>query len=464
MFFKRIFTPGLAINTYLIGDKKTKKCAVIDPTRHVVPLIVEAQNAGLDITDIMESHVHADFVSGAKELKHQLNEKPRIYCSGMGGEKWIPSYADVIVMEGTEVRLGDLRLQAIHTPGHTPEHVIWVCYDESRSTVDPWFAFTGDSLFVGSVGRPDLLGEGELSVLGPQLYHTLFDVLALLPDFTEIFPAHGEGSLCGKALKSRDTSTLGYERRHNSSFKKEDEGEWLRRLQQNMPFAPPYFQRMKKVNVEGAPLLNTLKLMNWSRDKGPSLEGLFLVDIRLPELFAGSHVEGSINIPYGPSFSLWTGWMIPAKTPIGLVTENFHVYVEAAEQLRLMGFDQEIWVIPLDEEQKNESCTFSTFPMAEVGELSDKLSAGEGIYVLDVRSSDEWAEGHLPQAHHIELSTILGRMDELPKDQMIALLCQSGQRASLAASLLRKNGFLQVCNIHGGMQAWKQAGKEISKE
>jgi len=238
MFFQRLFTPGLSINSYLLGDEKTKRCVVVDPTRHVFPLIVQAQQAGLDITDILETHVHADYVSGSKELKHQLNEKPCIYASGEGGEQWIPSYADVVVENGRTLNIGDLRLEAMHTPGHTPEHVIWVCYDASRSSCTPWFAFTGDCLFVGSIGRPDLLGKEEMATLAPQLYQTLFERLAPLPDFLEILPSHGQGSLCGQSLNGRATSTLGFERLFNPYFKKESQEQWISQLEQGLPPHP----------------------------------------------------------------------------------------------------------------------------------------------------------------------------------------------------------------------------------
>ena len=253
MFFQRIFTPGLAINTYLIGDEKSKRCAAIDPTRHVVPLIIQAQNAGLEITDILETHVHADFVSGSRELKHQLNDKPRIFASGLGGAKWIPAYADTVVVKDTKIQMGDLRLEAIHTPGHTREHLMWVCYDESRSQKSPWFAFTGDCVFVGSIGRPDLLGKEEMDALAPQLYKTIFETLAPFPDFLEIFPCHGEGSLCGKALKSRATSTLGFERLYNIYFKIEREVDWINRLKKEWMPAPDYFKRLKLLNVQAPP-------------------------------------------------------------------------------------------------------------------------------------------------------------------------------------------------------------------
>jgi hydroxyacylglutathione hydrolase len=464
MFFQRIVTPGLAINSYLLGDEKSKRCVVIDPTRHVVPFIIQAQNAGLDITDILETHVHADYVSGAKELKHQLNEKPLIYASGMGGEKWIPHYADIIVQNGTQIKFGDLRLEAVYTPGHTPEHLIWMCYDESRCATTPWFVFTGDCLFVGSIGRPDLLGKEEMATLAPQLYKTVFEVLAPLPDFLEIFPAHGEGSLCGKALKSRATSTIGYERLYNPYFKKEPIEKWINHLQKDLSPVPHYFQRLKKLNVEGPPLLSSLKTKIWKQKEGSDLKNLFLIDVRHPELFAASHIQGSLNIPFVHSFCQWAGWMLPADTPIGLVIENTHVYSEVVDNLRLMGFDQDVWVIQLGDNPQDVPCSFSSFPILEIDELAKQQPAFDSLYVLDVRTPEEWRAGHIPGSHHLELNQLEKGLKQLPRNQAIALLCRSGQRASLAASLLQKHGFSSVMNIRGGMQAWKQAGLPLKQE
>lgn len=462
MFFQRVFTPGLSINSYLLGDEKSKRCIVIDPTRHVIPYIIQAQNAGLDITDILETHVHADYVSGSKELKHQLNEKPRIYASGMGGDRWIPAYVDVVVRQGTQLKIGDIRLDAVHTPGHTPEHVIWICYDESRSSSTPWFAFTGDCLFVGSVGRPDLLGKEEMSILAPHLYNTVFEVLASLPDFLEILPGHGEGTLCGKGPKSRSTSTIGFEKLFNPYFQKISKEKWIDRLQKEVLPIPPYFPRLKKLNIEGPPLLSSLKVEIWNQnEQGASLDELFLLDIRHTELFATSHIKGSLNIPLSHSFSQWAGYMVPVNMPIGLIVEKTRIYSEAVDQLRLMGFDQEIWVIQLETDRQDLPCSFSSFPIMEVEELAKQQPKFESLYVLDVRTGEEWSSGHIPGAHHVELNHLVNSIDQLPKNQSIALVCRSGQRASLAASLLRKNGFSSVINIRGGMQAWKQAGLPI---
>ena len=461
MFFHRIYTAGLSIYSYLLGDETTKRCIVIDPVRNVVPYIIHAQNGGYDITDILETHVHADFVSGSRELKHQLNEKPRIHASGMGGKGWMPAYADEIVQNGSELKIGQLRLKPVHTPGHTAEHIIWICFDDSRNSNQPWFAFTGDCLFVGSIGRPDLLGK-EAMILAPQLYHTLFDVLAALPDFMEIFPSHGEGSLCGKSLKTRGSSSLGYERLCNPYLKRESEKEWIEKVDKDLLPPPPYFQRMKKINVAGAPLLNTLKTSKWKMGTPSSqLDKLFLLDTRLPDTFAISHIKASINIPVSPTFAQWAGWMLPEKGPIGLIVENPHAATELIDLLRLMGFDQEISIIHFAEVE-NSDYTFVSFPMMDVHELAKQMPSFASLFLVDVRTPEEWSAGHIPGSHHIELLDLEKSQHQLPKNQLIAFICRSGHRASLAASLLEIAGF-PVANIQGGMEAWTHSDLPIKK-
>lgn len=464
MLIQRIDFPCLSIHSYMVGDEKTKRYAVIDPTRHVVPFIIQAQNDGFDITDIVETHVHADFVSGAKELKHQLNEKPRIYASGMGGEEWIPSYADVVVRAGTKIQIGNLRLESMHTPGHTPEHIIWVCFDETRSAETPWLVFTGDCLFVGSVGRPDLLGQNEVSKLSKQLYHSLFDTLGLLPDFVEIFPSHGAGSLCGKSLNGQASSTLGYERLFNPYFKKESEDKWITHVMSELPPAPSYFHRLKKLNVEGPLLLNSLKVLNWeSKRDDPKLDDLFLLDIRHLECFAASHLKGSLNIPPSQSFCLWAGWMLPDHQPIGLIVQNAHAVSEVVEQFRIMGFDQEAWIIQFDESNPVFSYLLGSFPLIDVDHFSTSRNESLLPSFLDVRTPVEWRSGHIEGAYHIPLEELEGALDKLPREKPIVCVCKSGSRASLAASLLMKHGFPSVMNLQGGMQAWKQAGLPLSR-
>ncbi|WP_068470973.1 MBL fold metallo-hydrolase [Candidatus Protochlamydia phocaeensis] len=455
MFFQRIFTPGLSIYSYLIGDEKTKRCAVLDPTRLVAPYILAAENAGLTITDIMETHVHADFVSGAKELKDQLNGKPCIHASGLGGKEWIPAYADHIVAQGDQVKLGSIRLSVLHTPGHTPEHIMWTVYDDTRSAIVPWFTFSGDCLFVGSVGRPDLLGPEHFNTLAKQQYHSLFKTLAPLPDFMEIFPSHGAGSLCGKSLSGFATSTLGYERKCNPYLQRQSEEQWVQTVKSEALPIPPYFKRLKKINVEGPSLLRDLTVKAVKEQK--ELEGMFLLDVRHPEHFARCYLEGAINIPLTSSFCQWAGWLVPEAVPLAIITGRENRISEVIDQLRLIGFDQPIYTFAMKEEEECTAQHLSCFAYISAEDLMQRQKENEAnVYILDVRTPAEWNAGHIPTAHHIELNKLYECMHHIPHDCLVVALCRTGFRASTAASLLKKYGFSQVANVKGGMQAWEQ--------
>jgi hydroxyacylglutathione hydrolase len=238
---------------------------------------------------------------------------------------------------------------------------------------------------------------------------------------------------------------------------------WVEKVDKDLLPAPPYFQRMKKINVAGAPLLNTLKTSKWEKGTAsPQLDSLFLLDARLPDSFAMSHIKGSINIPITPTFAQWAGWMLPEKGPIGLIVENPHAATELIDLLRLMGFDQEIWIIHFAEIE-NSNLTFATFPMMDVHALAKQQPSFESLYLVDVRTQEEWSSGHIPGSHHIELSALDKSYGKLPKNKPIALICRSGQRASLAASMLEKLGF-PVVNIQGGMEAWTHSGLPTKKE
>src|SRR5262245_34987712 len=309
MILHSFYLSGLAVNTYMIGDEVTRQVAIIDPTMDFEPYIRFALDHRYQITNILETHVHADFVSGSQALKRRLDGNPIIHCSSEGGPQWLPAYADKKVKTGDTIRLGSVRLQALHTPGHTPEHLIWIVYDETRSQEAPCLAFTGDLLFVGSVGRPDLLGQDEILALSHQLYHSLFVDLAALPDYVEIYPAHGAGSLCGKALSARPTSTLGYERLFNTSLKKLPVEQWVQNLLCDMPAAPAHFARLKQINGQGA-------------EMSISAHDLLYLDVRPPEVFAQGHIRGSINIPLMAAFCNWVGTLVPGQTPLVIVAND----------------------------------------------------------------------------------------------------------------------------------------------
>jgi len=464
VFFHQRFVPGLAIASYMVGDEKTKEVVVIDPTRDVDPYVDTAKAEGLHITHVLETHVHADYVSGSAELKARLGGKPQVVCSGMGGGEWTPPYADVVAKDGDEVKLGGIRLRAMHTPGHTPEHVAWVLYDDSRSKDTPWLAFTGDFVFVGDVGRPDLLGSEQQKELAHRLYHSVFQRLPSLPDFTEIFPGHGAGSLCGKAIGSRRSSTLGFERRFNPSLQSADEAQWTQNLLKDMPLAPPYFRRMKQVNSKGPAILGHefpgQKRFTAKEIHARLCEHCLVVDVRPKEAFAAAHVPGSINIPLGPNLPSWAGWVLPYDKHLAIVAGSPSEVPEVVTHLLRVGLDD----IPGYMEDGIEGWENHGFPLSKLEtisaqELAMRMKSGgaERPLVLDVRTSGEWNGGHIDGAMHVHGGVLKDRLADIPKDRPVAVICGTGYRGSIAASFLKSHGYEQVANVLGGMSAWRGA-------
>jgi hydroxyacylglutathione hydrolase len=463
VFLHQRFLPGLAIYSYMVGDERTKECAVIDPTRDVDYFIERANQEGLRITRVLETHVHADFVSGARELKARLGDEPAIACSGMGGKTWTPPYADDVLGDGDEIRLGTVRLQAVHTPGHTPEHITYVLFDESRSRDTPWLLFSGDFVFVGDVGRPDLLGDEARRELAHQLYQSVFDTLPSYPDFTEVCPGHGAGSLCGKAIGSRSASTLGYERRFNASLAAAPEEVWVRRLLDGMPVAPPYFRRMKRVNAEGPRLLGGTspagKRYSAQHVYAQVCEHCLILDVRTKEAFASSHIPGAISIPLGDALPTWAGWVLPYDRPTLIILDDPADMSQVVTHLIRVGFDDIRGYLEggMDAWQ-NAGYETARLGTTSVHELERRLSVGERVFVLDVRSDSEWNAGHIAGAHHIHGGLMQERLGEVPRDRPVAVVCGSGYRASIAASFLRREGYERVENVLGGMSAWQAAG------
>ena len=465
MFLHHRFVPGLAIHSYIVGDERTKQCAVIDPTRDVDDYVSIAKAEGLHIAHILETHVHADFVSGARELKDRLLGKPQVHASSLGGKAWLPPYADHAVTDGHEFRMGSLRLRAVHTPGHTPEHIIWALFDETRSASEPWLAFTGDFLFVGDVGRPDLYGEEAKLQLAKQLYNSVFSVLPKFSDFTEIFPGHGAGSLCGKAIGSRTSSTIGYERKFNASLQGRTEQDWIESLMRGMPIYPRYFRRMKKVNAEGPKIVGRerpgQRRFGAEEVHARVCERCLIVDVRSKESFAAAHIPGAINIPFGQNLPTWAGWVLPYDHPTLLIADDPSLVDETVTHLLRVGFDDVQGYleggVPAWEER---GYAISQLESLTVHMLAERLKRPERDrpFVLDVRTEREWDAGHIADAHHIHGGLLQERMDEVPRDRDIAVICGSGYRGSIAASFLKRAGYVNVSNVLGGMTAWNAAG------
>lgn len=459
MIFNRWTIPGLAIHSYIVGDEESKECVVIDPVRNVEEYVDFSKEHGLQITHIVETHVHADFVSGSKELKAALNGKPLIHCSGMGGNDWVPSYADQVVQEGDDIELGSLSLKIVHTPGHTPEHVMWVLYENGEVRT----LFSGDFLFVGAVGRPDLLGKEEMDKLSHQLYHTVFEKLEPYPDQTEVCPAHGAGSLCGKSLGFNPSSMLGVERLHNPSLQKRPEQEWVDALMNEMPPIPKYFPRMKKINVVGADLVGHCKpgreAFSTPAVKEWMEKGALVLDVRSKEAFSEVHLPGSVNIPYSHQISTWAGWLFNEKQPIVLLLDEEKQLDHVIDALLCVGFDQILGYLDGGITAWKEH-GFPTVSMnvQTVDLLHKKMQLEPIPYVLDVRTEGEWKQGHIKGSHHIHGGLVAEHLHELPKDQPISVVCRSGFRASIVSSLLMRHGFSEVSNIFGGVRAWKERG------
>lgn len=438
MTIHSIETPGLAIFTYVIVDDATHKALVIDPTRDVSPILQILQQNQAKLATILETHVHADFVSGAKELQSQFKDKPMIGASIMGGKAWFPKYANHEIHDQDTLECGSLRLQAIHTPGHTPEHLIYILND-------PKVAFTGDFLFPGSIGRPDLLGDAQLSTLALDLYNSVFSILPQLDENLIIKPAHGTGSLCAKAIAKEKNSTLKKEKETNLTLQKKDPETWIHDLLQGMPKAPTYFSIVKKLNLLGVPLLKDIPTQKSNEE--------YLLDVRSQESFAKGHIKDSINIPFGTSFYRWMGEFIPYDKRIVIIAETPQDGQKAKEALQLIGIDN---VIISENKQFDAS-----FPMLNVHELAKELNS---IEVIDVRTDEEWMNGHIPKAKHYEINRFEKYIEKLPHDKNLAFICGSGYRASIATSLAKKAGLTKVSNVQGGMQAWTEAKLPLAKD
>ncbi|MBS4167949.1 MBL fold metallo-hydrolase [Parachlamydia sp. AcF125] len=455
MKIKKSENPNLSIHTYLIIDEETQQAAVVDPARNIEPLLALIEEEKVQVTYILETHVHADFVSGAKELKHHLQKKPVIVCSGLGGEEWQPRYADRLIAKDREIlNLGHLALQAWYVPGHTPEHIMWLILKQDS----PLAVFSGDFLLGGSLGRPDLLGQSKLFELAKLLYQSAFHVLRDLPDHLPVYPAHGAGSFCGKNIADKSLLILGEEKRTNPHLIPQAEEMWIKQLLEGMPPAPSYFSRLKQLNVKGADLIQSLVPPRRLEAQELHSPGLVVVDLRDQEAFAQSFVKGSINIPFGLSFTKWAAEILLADSPLALVTPDIETCVQALKLLRLIGLDHVIGYMMWQEELLAPSMKDS-FPLM----LPQNVHFNPNEPIIDVRTREEWDQGHIAGALHIPLALFAKEELELSPDKPLLMICGSGYRSSIAASLAKRKGFIHLASIKGGMQAWKKALLPIIK-
>ncbi|HLZ93055.1 MAG TPA: MBL fold metallo-hydrolase [Candidatus Acidoferrum sp.] len=455
MYLHKFEVPGLAHNSYLLSSQG--KAVLVDPKRDVDTYVQYASAHNLSITHILETHIHADYASGARELAQATGGE--LWLSGHDhGEEYSYAFPHHGFHDGEELKAGSMRLAALHTPGHTPEHLSFVVYDDQRSSEVPMALLSGDFVFVGSLGRPDLLGDGAKKRLASELFRSVHQRLAGLPDGIELHPAHGAGSLCGSGMSERQQSTLGYERACNPFFKELSAAEFAQKILGSVPPLPDYYKRMKRMNAQGPKLLGTIpgntSIGVQSFKEHANQTDSVVLDLRRPEAFGGAHIPGSYNIGAGQNLSMWAAWVLPYDRSIFLVGEESTDYEQAARSLVRVGLDEvrgylkggmAAWI----EAGLNQA----HIPQISVEELHSRT---DRPFVLDVTSDGEWNSGHIEGAKHIMAGDVAENAGSLPGDREIHLICGSGYRSSIAASVLRKAGVSKIVNVVGGMGAWKR--------
>jgi len=453
MLLHQFEVPGLAQYSYIIASEK--QAIVVDPQRDIEEYLKFAEEKDLHITHVLETHIHADFASGAFALAQKTNAE--LWLSAYDeGQEYQYEFDHHAFHDNEELNIGDLRIVAMHTPGHTPEHLSFLIFEKSRCG-QPLALLSGDFLFVGSLGRPDLLGEEAKQSLAGELYESVHIKIAALPDGTSILPGHGAGSLCGAGMTERPWSTLGYERHCNIFMAQDSKKEFIEKILRSVPQFPKYYKRMKALNAKGAPSLTALT-------SGPKLtvtefreciaeNDAVILDVRTPDSFGGAHIPGAFNIGTGPNLSLWSGWVLPYDKPIYLAGDAHTNMGEVRRSLIRVGHDDirgtlkggmDAWIA--------EGFEQAHLPQISVGELNERLP--HNAFVLDVRSPKEWDAGHIVGAMHIPGGDLCQRLAEVPKKSQIHVICGSGYRSSIAASILSRSDFDEVVNVIGGMTAW----------
>ena len=467
MIVRRFFDEKLAQASYLVACDHSKLALVVDPNRNVAQYIEAAARDNFRIIAVTETHIHADFVSGARELSQRT--AAQLYLSDAGTPDWKYKYAKEsgaeLLTDGSTFSIGDVRIEAIHTPGHTPEHMTFLVTDTAVAD-EPMGALTGDFIFVGDVGRPDLLEraagfEGTMEAGARQLFASLRN-FRTYPDYLQLWPGHGAGSACGKALGAMAQSTLGYEKLFNWALAETDEEKFVQEVLSGQPEPPAYFAIMKGVNRDGPPV--------GAPEIPPEIEQAELldalarednvVDTRTIADFAAGHLRGSINIPRNKSFLNWAGALLDYDADTWFIAPaGESARKDLATDLSLIGFSRVNGVFPSDAVASLLSSA-DTLPTDQVS--IDDVKGRNDIAVLDVRGRGEYAEGHIPGAVNIPLAELQRRLDEVPEGQ-VAVHCQGGSRAAMAASILQRSGRDDIANMSGGFSEWQRSGNPVER-
>lgn len=471
MLIRRFYNDQLAQASYLIGCAESGEGLIVDPNRDLDQYLRAAKEEGLRISHVTETHIHADFLSGARELAARAGAK--LLLSGEGGPDWLYGFAEAdgaeLLRDGDRFMVGHVRIDVLHTPGHTPEHLTFIVTDTATAD-QPMGACTGDFIFVGDVGRPDLLERaagvaGTMEAGARQLYASL-QRMKQYPDWLQIWPGHGAGSACGKALGAVPQSTLGYERLFNWGLAAADEESFVAGVLSGQPAPPPYFANMKRLNRAGPPARRSgpVPLLEAAADIADvARRGALVIDLRAANAFAAGHLPATISIPLNRSFVSWAGWLVPYDRDIYLIADGRQL-AEAVNDLALIGLDRIAAALPAAELDRYLAAggKLVSTPQMDVAELAAQLTNGKPT-IVDVRAASEWSAGHLPGVVNIPLGELAARLGELPREAPIVVQCQGGGRSAIGASILAANGFSNVANLTGGFRAWAAAGNPVEK-
>ena len=473
MIVKRFYDEKLSQASYLIGCGRSGDAIVIDANRDSAQYIRAAEAEKVKITHVTETHIHADYVSGTRELAAATGAK--MYLSAEGGPDWQYAFAKAdgatLLHDRDTIRVGNVVLTALHTPGHTPEHMTFLVTDTAAAD-EPIAAVTGDFVFVGDVGRPDLLEKaagvaGTMDAAARTLFASLQKFKNEQPDWLQIWPGHGAGSACGKGLSAVPHSTVGYERRFNWAFDIDDEEQFVAAVLEGQPDPPKYFAQMKRINKEGPPVLGGFHEPKQlpAEELGRTLDANALViDTRPALVFARGHVPGTINIPIGKSFNTWAGWLVPYDRNFYLIADDAHA-AEAVRDLAMIGLDRVVGYFPSFAVAMWASGgrRLDTVAQEDSSRLAARMKTGR-VSVVDVRARSEWEAGHIPGVPNIPLGQLAERLAELPADRPLVVQCQSGARSAIAASVLQAHGVKDVVNLTGGFVGWEAAGNPVERE
>lgn len=463
MIFKQFYLPCLAHASYLIGDETTGTAAVVDPQRDIDQYIAFASEHGLKIKHVFLTHLHADFVAGHLELRDRVGAT--IYL----GSTAKTAYAFTPLHDGGILEFGRIRLKALETPGHTPESVSIVVYDLNASDTVPYGVLTGDTLFIGDVGRPDLrvaLGWSATD-LGGMLFDSLHEKLLPLPDQSLVYPAHGAGSLCGRAISKETVSTMGEQRRWNYALQPMTKEAFIGVVTADQPDAPPYFTYDAVLNSQERPTLDEalareMKPLALDTVLAIQVEGAQILDTRDPDEFASAHLAGSINVGLGGQYATWAGTVLDHAHPIVIIATPGREH-ESAIRLGRIGFDHIAGYL------ENGLRTLDSRPdlIVSTERLSaqaaaERLASAQPPLAIDVRTQREREQKHIDGSLSVPLNRLADHLPSLPKDRPLLVYCAGGYRSSVAASLLQRSGFRSVGEIAGGFAAWEAANLPIA--